>query len=319
MKNKYIYIFLTAVLLVACHSEDNIHPTEKKDTRFELPQGNHDFDSQIVEWSKKYGINVLYKFTDADLNYKFTTNYNQYEMTEEADEAGIRAAVIFLKEDFIGLYSDEVKSKYLPSKILLAGILYANDFGTTKYEPIWDTLAVANLGVFIRGLDHITFPRVDAGFAGRIADTEYRKKLRLAIHRTFINFLMFPSNELLEKIPGTEILNTFASYTLVNPELPNVSNPYSYGNVWYHSEDMYKLGFLSYSSYWGWFPPYYWTAPLTKENDFYSFINFIFTQTKSELHANPIYVNYPQIKKKCDYLIQSFAHYGIDLHQVGGE
>ena len=84
------------------------------------------------------------------------------------------------------------------------------------------------------------------------------------------------------------------------------------------AEDMYKLGFLEYGTYWYFWEPYYWSAPTDKVHDLFSFIEFIFSQTKSELHANPIYVNNPPIQKKCDYLIKTFAEYGIDLHCVGG-
>ena len=301
----------------SCDNDDDIIISDKTETRFDIPQGDHDFEKQIVEWSKNYDINVLYKFSLPDLNYQFMANKNlQYEVAAWAEEDGIRSAVKFLQEDFINLYSDETKKTLFPSKILLAGMLYK----TKVYEPLLDTLALSTtcpLGVVIRGMDHLTLPRVDEEFTQRISSQTYRKKLKLAINRTFINFLLFPPDENLEQLPSSEIVNTFCSYTLVHESHPEITDPYSYENKWYTLEDTYKLGFLAYGSYSSYNGKY---SPLTyKEEDLTYFINFIFSQTKNELHANPLYTNYPQIKKKCDYLIEAFAEYGIDLYCVGGK
>lgn len=325
---RYIYTFKgilislsMLILACACNTEDDPMISEKQDTRYNLPQGDHDFDDQIVEWAEKYGTNVLYKFSNADLNYKFTKN-DKYELAAEAEEESIRTVIKFLKEDFFDLYPDEIKEKFFPSKILLCGMLYE----TGKYEPLLDTLSIEfydkdATGIFLRGMDHITFPRVDKDFSERIQKPKFKERLKLALNLTFIDFIMFPTNEILAKIPATEILNTFGSYTLLSEAAieNNVTDPYSYsGNKWYNEEDKYKLGFLKFGSYWYFTKPYYWN-PVTKQEDFYSYIAFIFSQTKSELQANPLYTNYPQIQKKCDYLIEVFAEYGIDLHCVGKE
>ena len=140
----------------SCDNDDDIIISDKTETRFDIPQGDHDFDKQIVEWSKNYDINVLYKFSLPDLNYQFMANKNlQYEVAAWAEEDGIRSAVKFLQEDFINIYSDETKKTLFPSKILLAGMLYK----TKVYEPLLDTLALSTtcpLGVVIRGMDHLT-------------------------------------------------------------------------------------------------------------------------------------------------------------------
>ena len=320
-----LHILLLGILLVSalysCNNEDDLDISEKKDNRFDLPQGDHDFDDQIVEWNNNYGTSVLYRFSSADLNYHFTSSSNDvvYDVKVEAEEEGIRAAVQFLKEDFFDLYSDEVKKELFPAKILMAGMLYQNN----NYVPLWDTISQGGMdfkrGYMVRGIDHITLPHVDKDFAQRIQKPEYRERLKVALNRTFIQFLMNPYNDIIAKIEYNNILNTFASYSLISEDAKNgTTNPYSSGNQWYDEEVMYQLGFLEYGTYWNFWEPYYWTAP-DKDDDFYSFLEFIFTQTKSELQANPLYTNYPQIQKKCDYLIEVFAEYGIDLHCVGGK
>ena len=319
MKKINLYILaLCALFLFSCNDEDDVVISEKKENRFDLPQGNHDFDDQIVEWYDKYGTAVLYKFSNPDLNYQFTSNAN-YDVKAGAEEEGIQAAIQFLKEDFFDLYTDEVKKNLFPSKILMAGMLYTQG----NYVPLWDTISKGGMdfkrGYMVRGIDHITLPHVDKDFAQRIKKPQYRERLKVAMNRTFIQFLMNPYNDLIAKIEYSNILNTFASYSLISEDAKNgTTNPYSSSNLWYDEKETHKLGFVEYGIYFHYWEPYYWTAP-DKDDDFYSFLEFIFTQPKSELHANPVYKNNPQIQKKCDYLIEAFAEYGIDLHCVGGK
>ena len=50
MKKINLYILaLCALFLFSCNDEDDVVISEKKENRFDLPQGNHDFDDQIVE------------------------------------------------------------------------------------------------------------------------------------------------------------------------------------------------------------------------------------------------------------------------------
>ena len=63
-----LHILLLGILLVSalysCNNEDDLDISEKKDNRFDLPQGDHDFDDQIVEWNNNYGTSVLYRFSN---------------------------------------------------------------------------------------------------------------------------------------------------------------------------------------------------------------------------------------------------------------
>ncbi len=69
-----------------------------------------------------------------DLNYNFTASKElNYKITQWADEEGIRAAVRFLKEDFIDLYRTLSKNIAPVKNSFLAGMLYPED----KYEPCW--------------------------------------------------------------------------------------------------------------------------------------------------------------------------------------
>ena len=102
---------------------------------------------------------------------------------------------------------------------------------------------------------------------------------------------------------------------MVHSSHPDITSPYSYENSWTAPEDTYKLGFLegNYNSYSKKYTPF------SENEDLTYYIDFIFTQSKNELEANPLYTNYPLIKEKCDYLIKTFAQHGIDLHRIGGK
>ena len=193
-------------------------------------------------------------------------------------------------------------------------MLYTQD----NYVPLWDTISDGGFdfqrGYMVRGVDHITLPHVDKDFAQRIKNPQYRKRLKLAINRTFIQFLMNPLDDVIAKIDHENIINTFGAYSLISEQSAQegVTDPYSSKNRWYQEKDLYQLGFLEYGTYWYFWEPFYWTAP-DKDDDFYSFLEFIFTQTREELYTNPLYTNYPPIKKKCDHLLETFAKHGITL------
>ena len=83
---------------------------------------------------------------------------------------------------------------------------------------------------------------------------------------------MQPYDDIITKIDYNNILNTFSTYSLISEDAKSgTTNPYSSDNLWYTEEDIYKLGFLEYGTYWYFWEPYYWTAP-DLNNDFYSFI-----------------------------------------------
>lgn len=120
MKKINLYILLFGIsfifILCSCEKEDDLKISEKKTQRFDLPQGNHDFDEQIVEWYNDYETAVLYKFSNADINYHFTSSSNDvnYDVKVEADEEGIRAAVKFLKILFPPIHSFQKMLKAVP-------------------------------------------------------------------------------------------------------------------------------------------------------------------------------------------------------------
>lgn len=86
MKLKYISTLLLGLFLAgACNKEDDIIPTEGDELAFVLPQGDHDYDADLVRYHKKYGFLPVYIFTDRDL---FWNNTEWVGGTLRPDETG---------------------------------------------------------------------------------------------------------------------------------------------------------------------------------------------------------------------------------------
>ena len=56
-----IFIVLSLVAWTSCYDEDALVPTETSEFNYTLPQGDHDYDTKIVDWNERCGFYVLYK------------------------------------------------------------------------------------------------------------------------------------------------------------------------------------------------------------------------------------------------------------------
>ena len=73
MKLKYISTLLLGLFLVAgCNQENDIIPTEEDELSFVLPQGDHDYDEDLLRYHEKYGFLPVYIFSERDLYWNNT-------------------------------------------------------------------------------------------------------------------------------------------------------------------------------------------------------------------------------------------------------
>lgn len=132
MKRLFIPI-LALLLTISCYKEKNLQPTEEDEkiySEYDLPQGNHDFDTYIVEFFKNYQTVILYKYDlkefwwkpDGDIRWKWDTIRNDwgwgYEALE-ADENYVGKQLDLMKETWFDFFPDDFLLKTLPPKILL--------------------------------------------------------------------------------------------------------------------------------------------------------------------------------------------------------
>lgn len=177
IKNKIMAMMavtVAALALTSCdYSEDALQPSDIK-SAYRLPQGDHAYDQRIVDFYKKYGSSILYKFTDKDACWT-PTGWKSYQPDMEspassvtgpvmtcANEAYIGQQLDLLDEVWFSKFNDKMLKDFLPAKILLCDKLdscYVNvvwDFSSYPYTqnpdphadpvPAWynfDNIAVA--------------------------------------------------------------------------------------------------------------------------------------------------------------------------------
>lgn len=95
-----------------------------------VPQGNHDYDSEILDFYSKYGSCLLYKFTDKDTYWTPTGWKNGVlgpssqggspgYIVAPSDEKYVGKQVRLLKNLCFAFYTDEFLKKFLPVKLML--------------------------------------------------------------------------------------------------------------------------------------------------------------------------------------------------------
>ena len=127
-RNVYLYmiLLLQVVLVTACYNEDDLTPSGIE-SRYVVPQGDHDYDATIVDFYEKYGSCLLYKFTDKDtywtplkwMNGALGENGKDGYIVSPADEAYVGEQLELLQDTWFSSYSDEFLSAFLPVKIML--------------------------------------------------------------------------------------------------------------------------------------------------------------------------------------------------------
>lgn len=135
-----------ALNLASCdYSEDALLPSGDL-TSNQLPQGNHDYDQRIVDFNKKYGTCLLYKFTDKEA-YWSPTGWNMFQYNETnpaytlaglackpANENYVGKQIDLLNEVWFSKFNDKFLKDFLPLNILLC------DQHDSCYVTIkWDT------------------------------------------------------------------------------------------------------------------------------------------------------------------------------------
>ena len=138
MKLHIIYLFILAVSLVACDDENALTPTVTPEFGYSVPQGEHDYDSRIVDWNERCNTFILYKFDLKEL-YWNVNGWNESVPTPEgssssypynngllgaiADETYVGEQLDLIETLFLDFYPDTTLRRCLPLKLLLCSEL----------------------------------------------------------------------------------------------------------------------------------------------------------------------------------------------------
>lgn len=153
--NKIWYLVLMTSLLVGCANDDEtLTATEEPEFSYTLPQGEHDYDEEIVKWYEECGFYILYRFEPKDVYWscsawigymKTLVNSGSGHIIEQADEDYVGEQLTLLKEIFFNFYPKELLKKVMPLKLLLCSRITVDNSQSLREELIYngfDCLAV---------------------------------------------------------------------------------------------------------------------------------------------------------------------------------
>ena len=114
MKFNLFYIVLGVWIWMGCDDTETLTPSQESEPIYVLPQGAHDYDEKIVEWHKRCGFYILYKFEPRDLYFNWGREWFEvttdtlfrkvsYKVNEEAFVNGDE--VIISSGSFYGEYT----------------------------------------------------------------------------------------------------------------------------------------------------------------------------------------------------------------------
>ena len=231
--NKLIYITLllltTGLVVTGCKKEGALTASEDNQG-YTLPQGNHSYDTAILDLYNKFGTYFLYKFTDKDTYWTPTGWKNAiqtatgtwntgYEVTQ-ANENYISRQLGLINKGWFSFYNDQFLLKFLPAKIMLCGSvdsIYTNYIFTPTYQAV---KAVKSVGAWYN-YDNIC---INYGSAGVTTMTS----------KDSIAFAAKSNLLFIQSIYGrnlTPVTNDFTSVANYNVTLSNQAAAYAQGII----------------------------------------------------------------------------------------
>lgn len=151
MKYSLLVVMAFLFVFVGCYNEDDIHVTEGLEVSYSLPQGDHPYDTTIMNWYEQYGFYTLYIFENKDI---YWANTNWEERLDEGGGGNLRGnpadpnyvgeLIDILEQGLINVYPDSLITNYMPLKVLLCMDLW-NVLQGGGYD--WD------LGEYVSYLD----------------------------------------------------------------------------------------------------------------------------------------------------------------------
>lgn len=149
---KIFGLLLGGVLFLSCYDEGKLNPSPEPELiygKYTLPQGNHDYDNDIVKFYRQYSSLILYKFTSKDFGWSPTYN-ESWNVAEDtiynpnpqfstklnavpADEKYVGEQLKLLNDKLLCYLSDTLLH-LLPQRILLCSVIEEVPVGL-GYDP----------------------------------------------------------------------------------------------------------------------------------------------------------------------------------------
>lgn len=209
-----ICLLMLCTLYVSC-GEDEITPSDDNHL-IVFPQGNNDYDREIVEIYNQYGTQMLYRYNPAMMRWQVTDLLGY--ICRQADEPYVSQAVNFIKRNCLDYYHPDSLRKYLPYRIYLAsdlgrvfeysGLDAAGNNVSTK-DTLWHTAASYGYANLCFGLTSSRLPKLSADSLQLAKGELNAALLAYAIEQGHIQI---PSAFTKEEVQGTVWYNYVGSY-----------------------------------------------------------------------------------------------------------
>lgn len=214
IKLRALWLVMLCTLLVSC-GEDTITPSDDNHL-IAFPQGNHDYDQEIVEIYNRYGTQMLYRYNSAMMRWQVTDMLGY--LCQQADEQYVGQAVNFIKHNCFDFYQPDSLRKYLPYRIYLAsdlGRLFdysgqdAAGNNVSIKDTLWHTAASYGYANLCFGITCSRLPQLSADSLQLAKGELNAAMLAYAIDQGFI---AIPAAFTKEEVQGTVWYNYVGSY-----------------------------------------------------------------------------------------------------------
>lgn len=284
MKFKYLFlIVLIAGIFSGCYEEDDIVPTEGNEQMYALPQGDHDYDKDIVEWFNKYGFYTLYDYNINDLYWantgweeKLEPNLGGRLLAKQGDPEYVGEMLKLFKEFFLDYYPEEWLKECMPLKVFLCSGLWDVDWKEAGSLEFGDS---TRLWVY-NGYDHIAINGAsqEIDTLGERMKTEFMKDINLSFMTKLINAKKMVAPEAFLKV-CPYIYKTYTS----NQWFPPV-NDFTAGEIFGATQSLFRDGYLNAQTV-----KQEFSKEQSQLNDFYYYVRMVMSYSLAELEQEEAY------------------------------
>jgi len=289
-KNRYItaIVFCLAIGLSSCYNEDSIS-SELGIDDLKPVDSSEPLDHYIYEFYNQYGSYITYEYDTLDYQWDFSTK-KEVTFAQQKDKEILFRGIQHVENVLFGLYSEDFKKQYLPTKIMLADSI--NEPGSRgKLDKFSES-----------GTAYIAVGKIRDGIVN-INDEDFNQS------KAAINY------------------NFWMGYLRANDKLIIPSSFYKPSEGYYHvnlktlseNEDNSKIDIKNYG-FWadkdgkpnGGY--YFWTPD--EEVDVEQFFEKILSHTKEEMTA--MMEGYPKLQDKYNILINHIQkEFDFDIQSIG--
>ena len=290
-----LYILGAIILLSGCYDED-VKPSTEPELiygKYSLPQGEHEYDDEIVDFYEKYETLLLYQFTTQDFGWSPTGNvawdvavdtvYAPYSVITKydvvpADENYVGEQLELLQDKWFSYLSDTLMMM-LPQRILLCSQLDSVT-GGLGYDP-------------------------EVG-SNRVSKNVYSGYYHMAVNWGNINVLTMMAED--RNLFKEEVCLTFLTKIVDELGMPD-----DFAMVTSYSSNIlegaiYEEGILDYD---------HRNSPA---EDWLDYLALVIRNTEQELEAADGLLSYEKIRQKYDIMVNFFKeNYDFDIQAIGND